>query len=258
MPHPFGTLKHGKKPFVPDDRDFKFAAYKTAALPTVPTTWGYDNIYPKNGWGMLGNDEYGDCVWAGACHEHMLMNLVAGHPVTFTTADALAAYSAVTGFTPNDPQSDQGTDVRQALGYRRTTGILDSLGRRHKIGAYLSLDVDRIRNGDFSEVAEAGYLFGQVGLGVQLPESAMTQFDEDHMWSYKGGPIDGGHYVPLTAHRRYLEVISWARVVPTTNAFLEHYVDEAWAIVSSDFLMVSGETAAGFDMAQLQADLAAL
>ena len=252
-------LKHGKKPFTPDHRDLTFAAYRTSTLPPVPPTWGYDNIYPVNGWGMLGNDEYGDCVWAGAAHETMLDNLVAGHPVTFTTAGVLSDYSACTGFNPNDPNTDQGTDVRTALNYRRKTGIVDAKGVRHKIGAYLSLDVSRIQTGDFSEVAEAAYLFGQVGLGVELPDSAMTQFNEGKMWTYvAGSQIDGGHYIPLTAKRRHLEIVSWARIVPCSEPFLEHYVDEAWAILSPDFLQQDGETVTGFNLSQLQADLAAL
>jgi hypothetical protein len=40
--------------------------------------------------------------------------------------------------------------------------------------------------------------------------------------------------------------------------FCEHYIDEAWAIVNPDFLDVNGKSPAGFDMAQLTADLAAL
>lgn len=251
------TPKLGRAPYTHDNRDLRFAAYRTSALPTPPYYWGYDNIYPKNGWGMLGNDEYGDCVWAGAAHEHMLENLVAQHPVTFTTAGVLSDYSAVTGFSPDDPNSDQGTNVRDALNYRRKTGIVDSAGHRHKIGAFLALDVDRIKNGDFKEMDEAAYLFGAVGLGISVPESAMTQFDEGHMWTYvPGSPDEGGHYVPLTAKRKHLEIVTWARVVPCSQAFLEHVVDEAWAIVSPDFLDAAGDSPEGFNLAQLNADLA--
>jgi hypothetical protein len=38
--------------------------------------------------------------------------------------------------------------------------------------------------------------------------------------------------------------------------FLEHYVDEAWAIVSPDFLDATGQSPQGFNLAQLTADLA--
>jgi hypothetical protein len=253
-------MKLGRKPFVHDSRDLEFARYRTnVSLPVVPTLYGYDNIYARDGWGMLGNDQYGDCVWAGAAHETMLQNHVAGHPVNFTTAGVLGDYAACTGFNPDDPNSDQGTDVRMALGYRRSTGILDMTGKRHTIGAYLALDVSRIARGDFSEIAEAVYLFGQVGLGIQCPESAQDQFSAGEMWSYvKGSPIDGGHYVPVVAHRKHVEIVTWGRVVPCGVRFLENYIEEAWAILSPDFLTASGRTVAGFDYAALNADLAAL
>jgi hypothetical protein len=253
-------LKLGKAKPTEDNRDLRFASYKTTpTLPDVPQTWGYDNIYPRNGWAMLGNDEYGDCVWAGAAHEHMLMNVVAGHPVTFTAAGVLSDYSACTGFVASDPSSDQGTNVRDALNYRRKTGIIDAKKTRHKIGAYLALDVDQIKRGDFTEVAEAVYLFGQVGLGIEFPQSAMDEFNAGQMWrDVKGSQIEGGHYVPVVAKRHHIEIVSWARVVPCSQPFLEHYVDEAWAIVSSDFLQQSGKTVAGFDLATLNADLGAL
>ena len=242
-----------------DPRDLKFSAYKTGPLPVPPTGWGYDNIYPRNGWGMLGNDQYGDCVWAGAAHEHMLENLVAGHPAQFTTQGVLSDYSAATGFDPNDPSTDNGTEIRASLKYRRSTGIVDATGARHKIGAYLSLDVTRVQAGDFSELAEAAYLFGACALGIEVPQSAMTEFNEDRMWSYEpGSPILGGHYVPLVAHRKHLEVVTWARVQPVGTRFLENYISEAWALVSPDFLNAQGVTPAGFNLAQLNADLAQL
>ncbi len=250
------TYKLGAKPSPADARDLKFAAYKTTALPVPPASWGYDNVVPRGGWGLLGNDRYGDCVWAGAAHEHILENTVAGHPATFTTDGVLSDYSAATGFNPSDPSTDNGTVIRDALKYRQKTGIIDATGKRHKIGAYLQLDTTRVQNGDFSELAEAAFLFGAVALGIDVPESAMQQFNDDQMWSYEpGSPIEGGHYVPLVAHRKHLEVVTWARVQPVGVRFLEHYLTEAWALVSPDFLTSQGETVAGFDLAQLNADL---
>ena len=243
----------------PDARDFQYAAYRSSSLPVVPAIWGFDNVIPRGSWGMLGNDQYGDCVWAGAAHEHILENAVAGRSVQFTTSGVLSDYSAVTGFTPDDPSTDNGTEIRTALKYRQKTGIIDAAGARHTIGAYLALDTTRIQQGDFSELAESAFLFGAVALGIEVPDSAMTQFNDDQMWSYvAGSPIDGGHYVPLIAHRKHLEVVTWGRVQPVGTRFLENYISEAWALVSPDFLNSSGETVQGFNLTQLNADLAQL
>ena len=62
--------------------------------------------------------------------------------------------------------------------------------------------------------------------------------------------------MPVIAHRRHVECVTWGRVQTMGARFLEHYVDEAWAIVSPDFLNAAGESPQGFNLAQLTADLA--
>jgi hypothetical protein len=254
------AFHYGKGPATADPRDLKFSTYRTAtALPPPPADWGYDDVITADGWGMLGNDTVGDCVWAGFAHEVILASTVAGHPTAFTDEGVLSDYSAVTGYVPGDESTDNGTNVRDGLNYRRSTGIIDAAGQRHKIGAYLALDVTRIAAGDFSEVAEAVYLMGAVGIGIQVPESAETEFSAHEMWSYvPDSPNAGGHYVPIIAQRKHVECVTWGRVQDVGLRFLEHYVDEAWAIVSPDFLDASGESPQGFDLAQLTADLAQL
>ncbi len=55
----------------------------------------------------------------------------------------------------------------------------------------------KIAAGNFSEVAEAVYLLGAVGIGIQVPQSAEPEFSEHRMWSYvPDSPNAGGHYVP--------------------------------------------------------------
>jgi hypothetical protein len=247
-------FKLGRKPSPPDSRDLQFANYRTTALPALPASWGYDNIIAPNGWGMLGNDSVGDCVWAGAAHEHMLETIVTGKPATFTAEGVLSDYSACTGFDPQDPSTDQGTDPRTAMKYRQKTGIIDAAGKRHKIAAYLALDPHNL-----TQLEEACYLFGSVGLCWNLPESAQTEFQADKEWTYvPDSPIEGGHYTPLFAKRRHLELCTWSRIVPFTEAFAAHYLDAAWTTISVDWLEQNGTTVQGFDLQQLLADQAAL
>src|ERR1041385_1479407 len=105
------NLKFGKKTARKDDRDLKFAKYAetVAVLPTkLPSRFGHG--YAFSDWQMLGNDNWGDCVWAGAAHETMLYTKL-GVPATaiFDDASVLSDYSAATGFNSNDPSTDQGT-----------------------------------------------------------------------------------------------------------------------------------------------------
>lgn len=242
--------KLGKQPHVHDERDLLFANYRTK-LPRRPKTFGHEQI--GRGWGMLGNDSYGDCVFAGAAHETMLWNAAAGKTVRFTDTSVLGDYAAVTGFRPSDPSTDQGTVVRDALKYRQKTGIADALGHRHKIGAYVALDPH-----DLNAILEALYLFGAVGIGVQFPRSAMDQFDQGQEWKpVPGSPIEGGHYIPLVAERKRLECVTWGRIQEMSASFIDEFCDEAYALLSPEMLS-SGKSLEGFDLAALRADLAAL
>ena len=250
-------LKLGKRPAAPRETDFKFAEFAAAIkLPSVPSRFGHGSAYAD--WQVLGNDRYGDCVWAGAAHEHMLLNKVVHHTdVTFNDAAVLGDYAAATGFDPTDPNTDNGTDVHQALDYRRKTGIADAEGRRHKIGAYVSLDPK-----NWEHLEQAAYIFGAVGIGFEFPASAMDQFDAGQPWDYVAGSRnEGGHYVPVVgsvdAHDQ-ATAITWGKRQPFTVAFYEHYNDEAWAYITPEELHSDGTGLHGFDLEKLNASLAAL
>jgi hypothetical protein len=254
-------MKLGKQPATPKATDFLFTRYTTTPLPRPTANFGFDAVKPTDGWGMLGNDQYGDCVWAGACHEHILQTGakrpggVRPPPATFTDQTALTDYATTTGFNPNDPTTDQGTNVHEAMSYRQHTGILDATGARHKIGAYVS-----VTPRDVTELLQAAYLLETVGIGIQFPQSAMTQFDQGQPWKIvSGSPVEGGHYIPVVGYRSgMLEVITWGKLQRMTISFYQRYCDEAWGYVSQDMLQGTTTSPRGFDMATLQNDLAQL
>ncbi len=162
----------------------------------------------------------GDCVFAGSDHETMLWNLEADKQVKFTGANAIADYSAVTGYDPKAPldangknPTDNGTNTRDALNYRRQMGLVDASGNRHRIGAYVALEL-----GNMDQLLEALYLFGVVGIGFRFPDSAMDQFAAGKPWSVvPGPPPTDGHYVPLVAYRTNLQCVSWGRIEQMTT-----------------------------------------
>jgi hypothetical protein len=249
------TFKLGKKPARPGAVRLKLASYtNAAALPPAPAVFGHDALIGARDWGMLGNDRYGDCVWAGAAHETMLLAREAGAVVLFTDAGVLGDYSAATGFDPAKPETDQGTDMQEAAAYRRSSGIVDGHGIRHKIAAYLALEP-----GDMEHLHQAAYLFGAAGIGLQLPVSALTQSEHGQVWNVvAGAPIAGGHYVPLVGRRADgLHVVSWGVDQVMTEAFLKQYCDEAIAYVSQECLR-NQKSPEGFSYADLISDLALL
>lgn len=253
------TFRLGKHKATIDPRDLWFRRYATRAqLPTPPEQFGHDHMFQPRGWGTLGNDQWGDCAWAGAAHETMLLTLEGGYPTGFTPEGVLSDYASGTDFDrdagpPGRNPTDRGTNARAMLKYRQHTGVVDVFGNRHRIGAYVKLDET-----DLDEMWQALYVFQVVGIGIEVPESAMVQFAGGQPWEIvPGSPIVGGHYVPLIAKRANLQVITWGAVQEMSIAFFEEYCDEAWAFISPDVL-VSGFDQNGFDIDQLRADLRAL
>jgi len=246
-------MKLGKLAARKNSVEFRLRDYlAVSTLPSPPTKTGHQNVSIP--WGMLGNDSYGDCVLAGAGHETMFWNREAGKTVNITTADALSDYTAITGFNPNDPNTDQGTDMQVAASYRRKTGIEDSVRTRHKVAAYLA-----ITPGNKLEMKQAIYLFDAVGIGIQFPKSAMDQFNAGKPWSVvASSPIEGGHYIPAIGYdSKYVYIVTWGKVQKMTWSFFTRYCDEAIAYLSQEFL-TGGKSPEGFDSATLNADLAKL
>ncbi len=248
------ALKFGKTPAREGAVLLSFRKYANfSRLPTPPAEFGHDRLV-KQPWGMLGNDQYGCCVWAGAAHETMLWNAERDVTIDFTTKGVLSDYSAVTGFSPNDPNTDNGTDMVEAAKYRQKAGIIGAGGHRHKIGAYLALT-----QGDIEEHLVAAFVFAAVGFGLTVPNTAEEQFQDGQPWAVTpGSTIVGSHYAPIFARRNGMFVAStWASEEPMTDAFFKANNDESLVYLSDEMLR-GGKTPDGFDLDQLNADLKAL
>lgn len=250
------NLKLGKREAQFDHRDLLMAKYlDMSKLPPIPDRFGHENLISN--WGMLGNADAGDCVFAGAAHETMLWT-AEGDPATalFDDDSVLSDYSAVTGYKASDPNTDQGTDMHDAMKYRRNVGVLDASGKRHKISAYIWLEP-----GNIDHLLAATYLFGAVGVGIQFPNSAMSQFNAGIPWSVVGGArIVGGHYVPCIANRNNLLIVSWGKIQEMTRGFFQKYCDEAVAMLSLEALIATGplKTIDGFNITELVKDIGLL
>lgn len=244
----------GKKPARKGAISFKFGDYfDRSALPVPPMRIGHEKIGAP--WGMFLNDKYSCCVFAGAAHEHMVWTHEGGATASFVDANVLADYAAVTGFKVGDSNTDQGTDMGDAAKYRRTVGVVDASGNRHKIDSYLAL-----REGEPADLALATFLTGAVGVGLQLPNSALDQFDAGQPWVplAKNG-MAGGHYVPCIGRNtagQFL-VVTWGRIQAMSPEFYARYSDEATCYLSLEVIRdrVSPE---GFDEASLKTQLARL
>lgn len=245
----------GKRPARPGAVKLRFGDYAApAALPVPPAAFGHYGQGSGLAWGMLANDRCGDCVWAGAAHETMLWThrTGSGDPAAFTEDAVLSDYAAVTGYDRARPDTDQGTDMQEAASYRRRIGVIDAAGRRHKIESYVAL-----RTGDCHQLALAAHLFGAVGAGLQLPDTAEHQFDAGLPWTVQpGARAAGGHYVSVVGRNTSgnFIVVTWGRLHAMSPGFYQKYNDETIAHLTTENLR-DGASPDGFDVAQLRQDL---
>jgi hypothetical protein len=181
-------------------------------------------------WPMLANDQAGDCVEAEqGHHEQVLTAYGTGKPATFTDADAIAVYSAITGYNPDDPSTDQGTVIQDALSYWRRVGFA---GR--KIAAFAEVNVK-----DETELKTALALFGPLSGGMNFPAVAMDQFNSSKPWDVvkNDGGNEGGHCVCIVGYdATYVYCITWGVVQKMTWAFFRKYFEELWAPVSTEWI----------------------
>lgn len=212
-------------------------------LPSPPPTFGHVGV---RDWGVLGNDKFSDCVWAGAAHETTLWTRASGRvSAQFSTSGVLSDYSAATGFDGTSA-TDTGTDAQEAASYRRKIGVVDVAGQRHRIMAYMSL-----RRGDWDQLMLAAWLFGAVGVGVDYPRTAQRQFDAGKPWTVvqQDSAILGGHYVPVVGRNSagMALVVTWGRLHAMTREFYERYNDETIAYFSPEYVNINNLSPEGFD-----------
>jgi hypothetical protein len=217
-------------------------------LPKIPQDFGHEMVVPAKGWGMNLNDKLGDCVIAGAYHEHKLWNAVTGRKFAYTDNQVLSMYEKIAGYDPRRPETDGGTDMAAAASYRRKTGLPDSSRRLHKIDAYVALEP-----GNWEQARVAMYLFGACAIGMAFYNANWDQFKAGKPWDYdpQSGK-DGGHYVPGVGERQStLSVVTWGGMQGMTRRCYDNQVDEALAYVSKEYLDAKGHTPEGFDIRAL-------
>ena len=240
-------VRLGKLPVRVDVRTLSLARYvDTAVLPRPPAA--IDLAGPVPDWPMYANDRIGDCTCAAAAHMIEAWTAAAHRrAVEVSERSVLRAFDAVKLIDP--ATGEAGAVELDVLKYWRRTGIA-----RHRIGAFA-----RVRLHDHALVRAAAWLFGGLYIGVQLPLTAQRQDVWD--WTHRlDGPARpgswGGHAVDVVGYDASgLTVVTWGSLKRMTWAFWERYVDEAYCLLSPDFLE-RGEAPNGFDLAALERDLA--
>jgi hypothetical protein len=243
-------VKLGKKAAVHDPRTLRLADYVTNALKPSPRR---DWSTKVTGLTMMLNDSLGDCTIAA--YGHMVQTWTAnnGSQVILPDSAILAGYEGACGYNPADPSTDQGGVEVTVLNYMRQTGL-----GGHKLYAYVAQEP-----GNKTHVELSVDLLGGCYLGLELPRSIQGQ----RVWSVPpGGPVGdgapgslGGHAVPAVAYGPAgITVITWGQLLTMTWKFFSVYCSESYGVLSPDWANGAKLAPSGFDLAALQADLAAI
>lgn len=227
-------------------------------LTALPNLSGVTVDYASNvpSWPMYMNDQIGDCTFAAAGHMIQAWTAYASSEVTVANSDILHGYEVVGGYVPGNPSTDNGCVMQDVCHYWATNGIAG-----HKISAYAQVR-DCKNPWMLKQVLD---LFGTVYLGINCPQSALDQFNVNEIWSYvPGSLIAGGHAIPLQrmvpvgSEHGIMDIVTWGSLHPMTIKFAEQYIEEAWVIITPDWIEANGDAPNGLNLASLQADFAQL
>ena len=244
------NMKLGRKAIKTDSRTLMLADYLTPALPPPPPTadWTQGNA----NWGMMMNDTLGDCTIAGVGHAVQVWTVnAAGGMVTVPDPTIESYYEQWDGYVPGDPSTDNGGVELDVLNDWQKQGFA---------GNTLLAFADP-KPASLVEIQQSIALFGGVYIGLALPLTAQTQ----EVWDVvpKGGAKAkpgswGGHcvFVPKYDENGFT-CITWGALKTMTLAFWKKYCDESHTLLAQDWLTAKGSPA-GFDQAQLEADLKAI
>jgi hypothetical protein len=215
--------------------------------PPVSCDW----LSSVGSWGMLANDSVGDCTAAGAAHVAMAVEKYGRlRDLVISDQDALAMYSAVSGYDPADPNTDVGATLQDALGYWHKTGVAGNT-----IAAFAWVDAQ-----DLDLVRACIATFGAVYTGMTLTAAAMDELDRGRPWTMvERSRVLGGHCVPLGAYDQdSFTCVTWGQTQSMSVEFYRRYFDEVVVPIDLDWMSANGTSPAGLDIATLNADYEAL
>ena len=243
------SFRFGKHPPKVDYRTLRFKTYLTSALAAPPPSVNVlQRVYDKLGttnpatlFPMDGNDTLGDCTIAALAHAETVYHGLVKAPAKIMHKQAVVKlYEHLTGGV------DSGLNELDVLNYWQSNAVSGE-----KILAFAAIDVK-----NHTHIQQAIQLFGGVYLGFQVQQNCVQEFDAHQPWT--PGPLtNDGHAVFAVAYdQNGVTVLTWGNTQQGTWAWWDECVDEAYAILPPE--AKNPNFAPGFNIAQLQTDLAAV
>ena len=221
-----------------------------APPPAVDWTKGITNF------GMMLNDQLGDCTCAAVYHARQIWTANTGVEKTESDNTVLSLYEAVAGYVPGDMNTDNGAVEQEVLAYLLNTGAPLDDGQRDKIIAFVEVDPRNI-----DDVKRTINDCGVAYIGIEVPNSLMSSPDVAPLWKvdHNNRGIEGGHAIILVGYDSvgpYL--ISWGQKYQMTWEFFQTYCDEVYAIADNSWISATGKTPLGMAVSDLQKLMSAI
>jgi hypothetical protein len=195
-------------------RALSLAAY-TADLPSPPPSVPFPVGYMIP---MYLNNQLGDCVIAWLLHLIGLTTLLGRKSeVLFADSDAIRLYSAIGGYVPGNPSTDNGCVISDALNYAVNPGVSDAAGGSHQLAGWVY-----VNGQEMTAVQEAIWLFGHLTIGFGVPDSWINAFqgDGNDVWDVGPGVApnpENGHCIGFVGYdTQGVWAITWGAPVKIT------------------------------------------
>jgi hypothetical protein len=239
----------GRKAIKTDTRTLRLSKYLTPALPAPPVAIDWTNGITR--WGMMLNDQLGDCTIAGLAHAVQVWTTNTGAEVTLSDDTVKNYYAKWDGYVDGDADTDNGGNELDVL----------TDWRKDSFDGHALLGFADPTPANLEEIRQSITLFGGVYIGLALPLTAQTQEVWDVVQDGGGNAQAGswgGHcvYVPKYDENGFT-CITWGELKTMTLDFWKFYCDEAHTLLGQDWLTAKGSPE-GFDREQLEADLKAI
>jgi hypothetical protein len=235
------TYKLGRLPSRRDRRTLRLAHYRRPRIVAPPAARLWHNGITD--WGVMGNNNYGNCVIVTAAHMLLCWRANELDDTKRLTDSAVIELSTTMGAL-------DGYNILDRLNYWRQKGMWSD-----RLWLYAAVDPS-----DPDEVKAAINDFGGLDIGLNMPRA----WQDKQVWDTGTGlayrPNSwGGHSVPVVGYDAdNLYVVTWGAIQKLTYAALATYSDEAYALVDENWLAKDGITPSAFDLPALYEQLKAI
>jgi len=222
-------------------------------LPDPPRVKDWTNGVTE--FGMMLNDKLGCCTISALGHQEQIWTLNASTEYTPSDEDILEGYETFCNYDPNDSSTDQGGVPLDILKqWYATPGLF--AGRT--LTAFAPFQPPS-KKAMYCTISYLGGAYLAFNLPKCIEAQGTTWEVPKNFPNSDSAPGSlGGHMVMSPAYdgaSDMYKIISWGQIYYVTQAFINAYCIQGFALVSQDWIETSGVSPSGFDLDQLKADL---